>query len=337
MQNQVVLITGAAGEIGQALLKTIAADSKSSIITLDLQELPPDLANQSTHIQGSITDKDLVADLEAKYAFTRIYHLAALLSTSAERRPSVAHEVNVDASQRLLELAAHQSEERNTRVQVIFPSSKAVYGMPDLKTKAAHPSVREDEFTAPTTLYGANKLMIEMLGRYYSHGYQQLADKEPTRLDFRSLRFPGLISAHTLPTGGTSDYGPEMLHAAAKGEPYACFVRPDTTMTFMAMPDAVKAILSLVEAPVERLTRVAYNVKGFSLSAEEFRAETLRAFPGAEISYAPDEKRQRIVDSWPMLIDDTAASTDWGWQPHYDQRLCFDEYLVPNIKARYAG
>lgn len=336
MQKQVVLITGAAGEIGQALLGTLTADAGATIVTIDLQELPPEHSKSVTHIQGSITDKTLLAELEAKYEFTRIFHLAALLSTSAERRPSMAHEVNVDASQRLLELAAKQSEARGQRVQVIFPSSKAVYGIPDLAAKAAHPKVREDEWTAPTTLYGANKLMIEMLGRYYAHHYQQLSTEPPMRLDFRSLRFPGLISAHTLPTGGTSDYGPEMLHAAAKGEPYACFVRPDTTMTFMAMPDAVKAILDLSAAPVERLTRVAYNVRGFSLSAEEFRGETLRAFPDAQISYAPDEQRQRIVDSWPMDIDDAAARRDWGWQPDYDLRRCFDEYLVPNITRRYA-
>jgi nucleoside-diphosphate-sugar epimerase len=155
-------------------------------------------------------------------------------------------------------------------------------------------------------------------------------------LDFRALRFPGLISAFTLPTGGTSDYGPEMLHAAAKSEPYACFVRPDTTIAFMAMPDAVKALLSLSAAPREKLSRTAYNVTSFSLSAEEFRQQVLKSFPNAKITFEPDPHRQGIVDSWPMNIDDGAARRDWGWAPDYDMQRCFEEYLVPMIKKRYA-
>jgi nucleoside-diphosphate-sugar epimerase len=162
-----------------------------------------------------------------------------------------------------------------------------------------------------------------------------LAETTPVMLDFRALRFPGLISAHTLPSGGTSDYGPEMLHAAAKGEPYACFVRPDTAIPFMAMPDAVKALLNLARAPIQSLGRTVYNVTSFSLSAEEFRQQVLQAFPSAEISFAPHEKRQKIVDSWPMDMDDGAARKDWGWAPDYGLKRCFEEYLVPNIRERY--
>lgn len=336
MQKQAVLITGAAGEIGQALLAQLAAAGTGNLVTLDLQDLPPDLAKSTTHYKGSVGDKALLGKLEAEYEFDRIYHLAALLSTSAERKPVVAHEINVDASFQLLELAARQSAQRGKPVQFLFPSSKAIYGMPDLAAKAAHPRVREDEWNSPATMYGCNKLAVEKLGDYYSKHYQRFADQVPTRIDFRALRFPGLISAHTLPTGGTSDYGPEMLHAAAKGEPYACFVRPDTTIAFMAMPDAVKAISALTEAPNGKLTRTAYNVTSFSLSAEEFRQQVVLAFSSAQITFAPDAKRQEIVDSWPMGIDDGAARADWGWAPDYDLRRCFDEYLVPNITARYA-
>src|SRR5690606_5901267 len=130
-------------------------------------------------------------------------------------------------------------------VQFIFPSSIAIYGLPDLATKARDAQVRERDWNYPTTMYGCNKLYCELLGSYFSQHYRQLAAERPVMLDFRSLRFPGLISAFTLPTGGTSDYGPEMLHAAAKGEPYACFVRPDSVIPFMVMPDAVTAILQL--------------------------------------------------------------------------------------------
>jgi threonine 3-dehydrogenase len=337
MPKKAILITGAAGEIGQALLYALTENhaSPDPIVTFDLQDLPPKLSKASTHIKGSITDKALLEKTFSEHEFTRIYHLAAYLSTKAERTPGVAFQVNVEASAWLLELTAGQSEKSGVPVQFIFPSSKAIYGVPDLKTKAAHPRAREDEFLAPTTMYGNNKLSVESLGNYYSRHYKQLADEKPTMLDFRALRFPGLISAFTVPTGGTSDYGPEMLHAAAKGEPYACFVRPDTTIAFMAMPDAVKALLTLAAAPREKLTRTAYNVTCFSLSAEEFRQQVLKSFPNAQITFAPDSHRQGIVDSWPMNIDDSAARADWGWSPEYDLQRCFEEYLVPNIKKRY--
>ena len=341
MPKKATLITGAAGEIGQALLYALIENhaSPDPIVTFDLQDLPPKLSKNNiadvTHIKGSITDKPLLERTFGDHEFTRIYHLAAYLSTKAERTPGLAFQVNVEASAWLLELAAQQSEKDKQPVQFIFPSSKAIYGVPDLKTKAARPKVSEDEFLAPTTMYGNNKLSVESLGNYYARHYKQLADKKPTMLDFRALRFPGLISAFTVPTGGTSDYGPEMLHAAAKGEAYACFVRPDTTIAFMAMPDAVKALLSLAAAPREKLSRTAYNVTSFSLSAEEFRQQVLKSFPDAKISFEPDSKRQGIVDSWPMNIDDRAARKDWGWSPDYDMQRCFEEYLVPNIKKRY--
>lgn len=335
MQKIATLITGAAGEIGQALLKQLAEEG-SPVVTLDLQDLPPEFSTVSTHIKGSVADPKVIEDLERSYEFERIYHMAALLSTRAEHVPALAHQVNVDASVLLLELAARQSAQRGKAVQFIFPSSKAIYGMPDLATKAAHPRVKEDEWNFPATMYGATKLAVEKLGSYYSKHYKQLADDRPAMLDFRALRFPGLISAFTVPTGGTSDYGPEMLHAAAQGKTYACFVRPDTTIAFMAMPDAVKSLQGVAAAPLTALTRTAYNVTGFSLSAEEFRQQVLAAFPSAQISFSPDTKRQQIVDSWPMGIDDSAASRDWGWAPDYTLRRCFDEYLVPNIRSRYA-
>jgi nucleoside-diphosphate-sugar epimerase len=186
-------------------------------------------------------------------------------------------------------------------------------------------------------MYGSNKLYCEMLGVYYSKYYRQLAVERPVMVDFRSVRFPGLISAFTVPSGGTSDYGPEMLHAAAQGKPYACFVRADTRIPFMAMPDAITALLKLAAAPLEKLTRRVYNVTSFSLSAAEFRDWVLEAFPKAEITFAPDLRRQAIVDSWPEDMNDNDARRDWGWQPEYNLERSFREYLVPNITRRYQG
>jgi len=219
----------------------------------------------------------------------------------------------------------------------LYPSSIAAYGLPSLDAKRRAGRVAEDAHNTPTTMYGCNKLYCEQLGRYYARFYKQLsATPQAGRVDFRCVRFPGLISAVTVPSGGTSDYAPEMIHAAAKGEPYACFVRPDTRIPFMAMPDGVEALLRLAAAPRERLTRTAYNVAAFSPSAAEIQAEVLRAFPEAAISWKTDEKRQGIVDSWPEDVDDGAARRDWGFAPAYDFARAFHEYLIPTIRERYA-
>jgi len=335
MRAKVILITGAAGEIGDALIHRLSKQDSNLLLTLDLEPLQDSLRGKTTHIQGSILDQSLLDRLVSEYEIDVIYHLAAMLSTRAEFTPEAAHQVNVEGTLKLLELAKEQSQWRARPVQFIFPSSIAAYGIPDLETKAKHPRVKEWEWNYPTTMYGGNKLYCEFLGTYFCKHYKQLAAQRPTLLDFRALRFPGLVSAFTTPSGGTSDFGPEMLHAAAKGEPYACFVRPDTAISFMAMPDAVTALLKLASAPQEALSRTVYNVTCFSLSAADFRDRVLAAFPEAEISFAPDLKRQGIVDSWPMDMDDSAAREDWGWQPEYDVERCFDEYLVPHITKRY--
>jgi nucleoside-diphosphate-sugar epimerase len=336
MRKKVILITGASGEIGHALVDNLAEGGDCELVTLDLQELPDAAARKvKRHIKGSITDKMTLDAIASEYEIDVIYHLAALLSTRAEVIPGTAHRVNVEGTLLLLEMAAEQSQFRGKPVQFIFPSSIAAYGMPDLETKAAYPRVREWEWNYPTTMYGANKLYCERLGIYFSDHYKQLSEERPTTLDFRCLRYPGLISAFTVPSGGTSDYGPEMLHAAAKGVPYHCFVRPDTSINFMAMPDAVKAALSLAAAPAKSLTQRVYNITAFGLSAEQFRDQVVKAFPGAEIGYQIHEKRQGIVDTWPMDTDDKHARRDWGWQPDYGMERCFEEYLVPNIRKRY--
>jgi threonine 3-dehydrogenase len=233
-------------------------------------------------------------------------------------------------------MASEQSEWRGQPVKFIFPSSIAAYGMPDLGTKQDYTRVREWEWNYPRTMYGCNKLYCEQLGIYFSDYYRQLAADRPVMLDFRGLRFPGLISAFTVPSGGTSDYGPEMLHAAAQGKPYRCFVRQDVRIPFMAMPDAVNALLGLVAASAESLSRRVYNVTSFSLSAADFFDLVRKSFPDAEVTFEPDLKRQAIVDSWPADLDDSAACRDWGWKPQYPLDRSFNEYLIPNITKRYS-
>ncbi len=335
MRKHVTLITGASGEVGQALVEHLVAQGKESVLTIDINPLPPDLMKKVTHINGDITDANLFARLVAEYEIEKIYHLAALLSTRAEFTPETAHRVNVEGTLQLLKLAADQSQWRGSPVLFIFPSSIAAYGLPDQETKERYSKVREWEWNYPRTMYGANKLYGEMLGTYYSRYYRQLAADRSVALDFRSVRFPGLISAFTVPTGGTSDYAPEMIHAAAQGKPYACFVREGAAIPFMAMPDAVKAITMLAEAPQQNLRTTVYNVTAFSVSAAEIRDLVAKAFPGAVVTFQPDLKRQDIVESWPKDLDDSAARRDWGWAPDYSLERTFNEYLIPNIARRY--
>ncbi len=337
MRATSVLVTGASGEIGHGLLTRLAADG-SSIVTLDIQPLEPALARLvRREFTGSVTDRALLERILAEFEIDLVFHLAALLSTRAEFTPVTAHQVNVDGTLNLLEFAHHEGASHGRPVVFLYPSSIATYGLPDLETKMRARRVREDEWNTPTTMYGCNKLYCEQLGRYYAWHYKQLAAEAPSgRVDFRCVRFPGLISAVTQPSGGTSDYAPEMIHAAAKGEPYACFVRPDTRIPFMVMPDAIDALLQLASVSRARLTRTAYNLTAFSPTAEEICRVVSRAFPRASVTWQVDEKRQRIVDSWPADVDDSAARRDWGVAPRHDFARAFDEYLIPTIRERYS-
>jgi nucleoside-diphosphate-sugar epimerase len=339
MRKSSVLITGAGGEIGHGLIERLAADSSRSIVTVDLAPLDAELSRKvHREVTGSILDRALLERVLAEFEIDLVFHLAALLSTRSEFSPVMAHEVNVEGTLKLLEFAQHEAESHGRPVVFLYPSSIAAYGLPGVDAKQQAGRVREDQWTQPTTMYGCNKLYCEQIGRYYARHYKQLAaEPHGGRVDFRAVRFPGLISAATVPSGGTSDYAPEMVHAAAKGEPYGCFVRPDTRIPFMAMPDGVDALLALAQASREKVPHLVYNVGSFAPTADEIRAEVLRAFPGADITYRVDAKRQGIVDSWPAEVDDSAARREWGFAPRYNFETAFREYLIPEIKRRYGG
>jgi nucleoside-diphosphate-sugar epimerase len=337
MRTPVTLVTGAGGEIGHGLIARLRAAGRS-IVTIDIAPLPPELARLvDREFVGSVTDAGLLERVLAQFDIDLVFHLAALLSTRSEFTPVSAHQVNVDGTLHLLEFAQREGESHGRPVVFLYPSSIAVYGLPDLDTRSRAQAVREDQWNSPQTMYGCNKLYCEHLGRYYSRHYKQLAAEAALRVDFRCIRFPGLISADTVPSGGTSDYAPEMLHAAARGVPYACFVRPDTRIPLMVMPDAIDALMRLAAAPRERLTMTAYNTMAFNPSAEEIRAAVIRAFPGAAVTWTIDEKRQRILDSWPEAVDDRPAREQWGFAPMYDLARAFEEYLAPRIRERYRG
>lgn len=324
MQEGFTLITGANGEIGQALLRVLDADR---VLALDHNPLDPGLAGYYLEfVQGDILDRQLLEELGREFEITRIYHLAAILSTTAEGDPALAHRVNVEGTANLLSFGLSQSEKKTTPVQFLFPSSFAVYGLADLEAKQARGPVRENEELMPASVYGAGKLYCERLG-------QHIAMESSGLLDFRALRFPGLISAETHPIGGTTDYGPEMLHCAAEGRSYRCFVRPDTVLPFLVMPDAIRALRELAGAP--SLPERVYNVTGFSPSAQELQRIVVEHFPAAKVTFESDPDRQAIVDTWPGQLDDSAARQDWGWSPEYDLRRAFADYLVPAVTERY--
>lgn len=335
--SKAILITGANGEMGHALINRFAQDGNARIVAVDLQPLDAELGkNVTSSFAGDVSDPALWAQLGTE-DFDEVYHLAALLSTSAEKMPEKAHHVNVNGTMGLLTMARSIGARRGKPVTFLFPSTIAVYGLPDADTKNSAGALREDEYCTPITMYGINKLYCEQLGSYMSRRYGQLLDAIDDVLDFRALRFPGLISAHTVPTGGTSDYAPEMIHAAAQGKPYSCFVRPDTRIPFMAMPDGVEALIRLARAPRQSLTRTVYNIGAFAPSAADIAARVLAQWPTAQVTYQPHPKRQAIVDSWCADVIDTPARTDWGWEPQYDEARAFSDYLIPVISERYGG
>ena len=323
-RKPVVLVTGAGGEVGHGLIRELSAQGIHDVLGLDARSNPHEVARRC-----------LLERLRSDFEIPIVFHLSALLSTRAEFVPETAHEVNVQGTLNLLHLAVDEARSLGHPVKFLFPSSIAVYGFPDLAAKRAAGRVAEESRLDPVTMYGCNKLYCEHLGRYFARHYRQLAAGEPSGVDFRAIRFPGLLSAFTLPSGGTSDYAPEMIHAAAQGRPYACFVREDTRIPFMAMPDAISALLALLEAPAATLTRSVYNVTAFNPSAGELAALVRRDFPSARITFAPDARRQAVVDSWPEDIDDTRAREDWKFRPAFDLARTFEEYLTPNIRRRY--
>jgi threonine 3-dehydrogenase len=228
-----------------------------------------------------------------------IYHLAAILSATGERRPQLAWTVNLTGLYKVLEIA------RERRVRRVFhPSSIAVFG-----SETPRDRTPQETILRPTTMYGITKVAGELLGDYY---FQRFG------LDVRSVRYPGIISSEALPGGGTTDYVVEIFYEAIKHKHYVCFLEQDTTLPMMYMPDCIKATLDLMEADLSRLKHHAnFNVAAMSFSPAELTAEIQKHIPDFVCEYKPDY-RQEIAESWPRTIDDSAARQEWGWEPEYD-------------------
>ena len=312
MSKRTAFITGVSGEVGQGLVRRLREAGNFNIVGLDVIEFDTKTEGMVDEFwQMDIWDPGLENKMR-RLRPNMVFHLAAILSTAAELDIWKAQAVNVEGTIKLLSWCG-----RGTKF--VFPSSIAAYGFSNLEEKSQAGAVHEDEFTKPVTLYGCQKLFGENLGRYFAR---------KSGIDFRCVRFPGLISAETLPTGGTSDYAPQMVNAAAKRESYTCFARNDTQIPFMAMADGVRALVELAEAQPEKLSRRVYNVAGFSARADEIAGVAGEVFGEFEVRYEVDEKRQVILDSWPQALDDGAAQGDWGWRPEYDLEKTVRAYEV---------
>lgn len=291
-----ILVTGAEGQIGTDLVARLRARyGAEAVLETDLRRPLP---GEQGYVQLDVTDADRLHQLLETHPIDTVYHLASLLSANGEQHPDRCWHVNLDGLRLVLELA------RERQLRVFWPSSIATFGPTTPRNPTPQTTIKE-----PTTMYGITKAAGELLCQYYAQRYG---------VDVRSLRFPGVVSYSAQAGGGTTDYAVEIFHEALAHGHYTCYLRPDTRLPMMYMPDTLHAILDLMDAPAESLTlRTSYNLTAFSFTPAELVVEIRKHLPGFTCTYAPDF-RQEIADSWPQVIDDQAARADWGWQPRYD-------------------
>ena len=323
MDKSAIIITGSSGEIGKNLINYFTLKRKSKIICIDLNNLDETQDNLK-FIRGDILDANLLDSLCNKYNIKEIYHLAAILSSKAELHPALAYKVNVIGTMNMLEIALHQYFKYNTRIKFFFPSSIAVHGY----TKPTNDKISENMFCNPKTVYGQHKLFCENLGIAYDNYGNYLNSK----IDFRSIRFPGIISANSVPSGGTSDYIPEMIHKGLKGSDYECFVNEDSLLPFIVMPDAINAIINLMNMNKKKLSRNVYSITAFSPSIKEVYNKINNLNASFKLTYKINQMRQSIINTWPRFIDDTQSKKDWDWQPKYNLDDAFSKYLIPSLR-----
>lgn len=300
MNKEKILVIGACGQIGVELTLALRGIyGGASVIASDLREENPLLQGTGPYVSLDVMNKEMLHVQVIRQNITQIYLLAAILSATGEKNPGLAWHLNTQSLLNVLEIAQDENIHK-----VFWPSSIAVFGPTSPKLQCPQQTIIE-----PTTVYGISKYAGEFWCNYYFNRY---------KVDVRSLRYPGLISYKSQPGGGTTDYAVEIFYDAISEKKYTSFLKEDSYLPMMYMPDAIRATIELMEAPIENIQiRTSYNIAGMSFSPKEIGAEIKKHIPEFEMEYKPDY-RQTIADSWPQSIDDSAARDHWNWKPEYD-------------------
>lgn len=309
------LIIGAAGQIGIELTMELRKrKGREQVIASDLRHPNSGILTEGPFETLDVMDKSAILHIIEKHGITEVYHLAALLSATAEKRPDLAWNLNMTGLFNVLDLAKEGKIEK-----IFWPSSIAVFGPTTPKDNTPQYTVME-----PNAVYGISKQAGERWCEYYHEKYG---------VDVRSIRYPGLIGFRSEPGGGTTDYAVEIFYHAIEDEKYTCFLREDTELPMMMMEDAIRATIDIMDAPSDKLkVRGSYNLAGCSFTPAELAEEIKSYIPEFKISYAPDF-RQQLADSWPNSIDDSCARNDWGWKAEYDTRKLV-QTMVTEIRKK---
>lgn len=310
MKKEKILVIGASGQIGVELTLALRKIyGGANVVASDLREENELLKGSGPYVSLDVMNKEMLHVQIIRQNITQIYLLAAILSATGEKNPPLAWHLNMQSLLNVLDIA---KEEKLTKVY--WPSSIAVFGPTSPKIHCPQHTIIE-----PTTVYGISKYAGEFWCNYFHQRYG---------VDVRSLRYPGLISYKSSPGGGTTDYAVEIFHAAKEKKQYTSFLREDTHLPMMYMPDAIRATIELMEAPAEKIkVRTSYNLSGMSFSPAEIGDEIRKHIPGFQLDFKPDY-RQQIADSWPKSIDDSKASQDWGWKPEFDLARMTEDMLI---------
>jgi nucleoside-diphosphate-sugar epimerase len=308
-----ILVTGALGQIGSELITALRKIyGEKNVLATDIKE--PNEAHDSYYEKLDVMDKNRISDLVESHQITIVYHLAAMLSATAEKYPMKGWDLNMDSLLTFLELAKEKKIQ-----QLYWPSSIAVFGKETPKN-----NTKQNDLAIPATVYGISKKAGEFWCNYYHEKYD---------VDVRSIRYPGLISWKTKPGGGTTDYAVDIYYQALEEKKYECFLSENTALPMMYMDDAIRATIELMQANKEKLSIwTSYNLNGMSFTPKEIAAEIKKRIPEFEISYKPDF-RQAIADSWPASIDDSVAEKDWNWKPEFDLAKMTDA-MLENLKEK---
>lgn len=308
--TQRILVTGAGGQLGQELVRTLmAVFGEDRIVASDIDRTKGIHFTQCAFEPLNVFSTEHMETIIQHYNIKQVYHLAAILSALGEKDPTSTWQVNLDGLLAVLATAQKMEVER-----VFWPSSIAVFGTNSPLDNTPQYALRDAR-----TVYGIAKVAGELWCQYYFERYG---------LDVRCLRYPGLIGYRSLPGGGTTDYAVDIYHHAVKGENFTCYLGPDTRLPMLYMPDAIKAALQLMKAPREKIkVRSGYNIQGMSFTPAEALRSIQRFYPEFRVEYAPDQ-RQLIADGWPKAVDDEMAFNDWGWEPKYDLDFMTEDMLT---------